>query len=277
MTKILSAVLFAAWLFNAQAEVRHEFVCVDNQHNQLVYVNQFSPKISWKTPLPKGSRDLVLLDDKRVLVSHSDGAEIYSLKDGSSLSRFQGFSGVQSASLTPKGNILIGNPTGFTEIDLDGKTLRTVVSQGSTKPLRLARMLKNKNIVYCAGLEIHEIDPKGKVLWTHKSEEKTYLALEQNDGSFLSSMGKKVQVVRIARDGTETVVAGGKDKHPGAALAWSSGFAPLPNGNIIVANWRGHGFDKPSKHLFEFNADNEIIWSWDDSDVAGVTTIQVIR
>ena len=56
-----------------------------------------------------------------------------------------------------------------------------------------------------------------------------------------------------------------------------SGYDPLPNGNVVIANWRGHGFDGESKHLFEFNADNEIVWSWDDPTVKSVTTVQVIR
>ena len=276
MKRFLSITFLCAASLSTFAEIRHEFVCVDNQKNQLIYVNQFKDA-SWKTPIPKGSRDLFLLDDERIIVSHPDGAEIYSLKDGKSLTRFDGFTGVCSVSRTPDGTFLLGSPAGFTEMAASGKKPKTVQSRGPTAHLRLARELKNQNIVYCAGYEIFEINPEGDVVWQHKSDGKTYLALQQDDGAFLSTKGKEVQLVRVERNGVETVVAGGADVHPDAHLAWFSGFDLLPNGNVVVANWRGHGFTGESKHLFEFNADNEIVWSWDDPEVKGVTTVQIIR
>jgi hypothetical protein len=274
--KIAAAALLLP-LLTAQAEIQHEFICVDNQKNQLVYVNQFEPESSWTVSVPKGSRDIDLLADERVLVSHSDGAEIYRLRDGKSAQQFQGFKGVTSASQTPDGSFLIASPSGFSEIDSKGKTLQTIQPDGSIKHLRLARMLKNGNILYCAGFSIFEIDANGSVVWEHTTQGKSYLAIEQNDKNLYSTQGKEVQLLRIDRDGKETVVCGGTDSHPDANLAWLSGYDVLKNGNIVIANWRGHGFTKPSKHLFEFNADNEIVWSWDDPDVKGVTTVQVIR
>lgn len=275
MKHLLPAVLLSAFFFSAWAEVKHEFVCVDNQKNQLVYINQFKDD-SWKVPLPPKSRDIFLIDDERVIVSHPDGAEIYRLSDGKSLNRFNGFKGVCSVSRTPNNTLLLGSPSGFIEMDDSGKTLRKIISKGTTGHLRLARMLENGNIVYCAGFEIFEIDTNGNVVWTHKSTGKTYLALKQDD-TFLSTMGKEVQLVRVERDGTETVVGGGKENHPDVNMAWFSGFDTLPNGNVVVANWRGHGFKGESKHLFKFNADNKIVWSWDDPEVKGVTTVQMIR
>lgn len=277
MKVCLTILLLHAGVFAAQAEVKHTFVCLDNQKNQLVYVDQFAPEKSWKVPLPAESRDLCLFDDERVLVSHSNGAEIYRLRDGSSVQRFEGFKGVSSASRTPAGNILIGSAAGFTEIDLSGKKLRTTVSKGKNKSLRLARMLPNGNILYCDISSIHEIDPDGNVLWEHTTAGKPYLALKQNDGSILSTEGGEVKLLRIARDGTETVVCGDATVHPNAKLAWFSGYDLLPNGNIMVANWRGHGFKGESSHLFEFTPGNQIVWRWDDPEVQGVTTVQVIR
>lgn len=271
---MILTVLFLSALLG-RAEIKHEFVCVDNQHNQLVYVDQFTGT-SWKIPLPKGSRDLVLLDEKRVIVSHPDGAEIYRLKDGKSIRRFEGFQKVCSVSPAEDGHFLLGSPEGFTVIDSSGKIVRTVLSKAPVDHLRLARMLKNGNIIYCADYDIFEIDTDGEPVWTHKDTGKTYLALKLGK-SLLSTRGKEVQLVRVERDGTETIVAGGKENHPNANLAWFSGYAPLPDGNVVVANWRGHGFEGESKHLFEFDAENKIVWSWDNPDVKGVTTVQVIR
>ncbi len=276
MKKHVISILSLAFGLCACAEIRHEFVCVDNLYSQLLHVDQFSGT-SWAVPLPQGSRDLFLLDDQRVLVSHPDGAEIYRLKDGASLRRFEGFADVSSASRTPRGTFLLGSLSGFHELDESGNKLRTIVPESPLVHLRLVRMLENGNILCCAGYDIHEIDPSGKVLWSHRSAGKTYLALDQGDGSCLSTKGGLVELVRVRRDGSETVVCGGSGSHPDASLAWFSGFYPLPNGHVVVANWRGHGYDKPSRHLFEFNAANEIVWSWDDPNVKAVTMVQVIR
>lgn len=260
-----------------QAEVKHTFVCVDNQKSQLVYVDQFAPEKSWKVKIPGTSRDCFLLDDERVLVSHPDGAEIYRLSDGASVRRIQGFDGVVSAFATPAGTIWIGSPSGFFEIDAAGKTIRTIHPEGALNHLRLLRPLENGNIVYCALLSVYEIDLQGKVLWTHSFKGKTTLALEQSDGSFFSTLGKETELYRVSRDGCVQMVAGGTANHPDANLAWFSGFDLLPNGHVVVANWRGHGYSLPSKHLFEFDADNRMVWSWDDPSVKGVTTVQMIR
>ena len=41
-------------------------------------------------------------------------------------------------------------------------------------------------------------------------------------------------------------------------------FQLLPNGNIVLANWQGHGtgFGNSGVQLMEFNVAGEMVWSW---------------
>ncbi|MBT3198831.1 MAG: DUF1080 domain-containing protein [Phycisphaerales bacterium] len=51
-----------------------------------------------------------------------------------------------------------------------------------------------------------------------------------------------------------------------------SGFDTLKNGNVVVANWLGHGNQGKGKHLIEFDKKNKVIWTWGDHKTAKVLT-----
>ena len=225
----------------------------------------------------KGARDISLLDKDRVIVSNNGGANIHSLKDGSVLQEIRGFKGVQSASKTIDGNILIASATQLGIISPTGDIIKknTIKKVGHN---RLARQLKSGNIVYAVNsYNLYEYDQTGQIVWEHKSKEKTYLIHENSDGSFIATRGHGLDVVNISRDGRETIICGGKKKHPDAGFAWFSGFDVVDNDNIIVANWCGHGFKGKKTHLFEFDSNNNIVWRWKDDAVKQVTTVQVIK
>jgi len=278
MNKIMIAAAVLAAAFLTQADVKHKFICVENgKEPNLVFVDQFEPSNSWKVKLPKGSRDICLLDNERVIVSKPSGAIIRSLKDGSVIKEIDGFKGVQSASLTQEGNILIGGPTQLAFVSASGDTIKKIEIK-KVKHNRLARQLKNGNVVYAVNsYHLFEYDDSGRVVWEHKFSEKGYLAHEEQDGALLATRGHGLDVVKVTRDGKETLVAGGKEKHPDALFAWFSGFDVLDNQNIVVANWCGHGWKKEKIHLFEFDRDNNIVWQWKDDSVSQITTVQVIK
>jgi outer membrane protein assembly factor BamB len=273
---IAAAILALAGTIAAQAEIKHAFIVVDNGTKQLVYVDQFEPSKSWKTTVPAGSRDIDILDDNRVLMSNGSGAAIYSLKDGKEIWKITGFKGVQTASLMQDGNYLIGASDKLVVVDPEGETVKTIIS-GKMGHLRLARQLNNGNVLYASGRDLYEVDMDGKKIWTHTSQNKTYLALEERDGSFLLTAGDGVKVLSVTREGKVSLVCGGKADHPNVGLAWFSGFDVLGNGNIVVANWCGHGFKGEKRHLIEFDRNNKIVWQWSDADVKSATTVQILK
>jgi hypothetical protein len=46
-------------------------------------------------------------------------------------------------------------------------------------------------------------------------------------------------------------------------------FQLLTNGNLVLANWQGHGpgFGRSGVQLLEFNPAGEIVWSWSKADL----------
>ena len=52
----------------------------------------------------------------------------------------------------------------------------------------------------------------------------------------------------------------------------------LKNGNVVVANWRGHGYEGDGPHIIEFDADNRVVWTWAELTKAKyVTNVLVLE
>ncbi len=66
-------------------DIKHRWVCVDNGANRLIHVDQNDTSKNWSITIPGGSRDLQLLGDGKLLVSHGNGAAEYRLADGKRL------------------------------------------------------------------------------------------------------------------------------------------------------------------------------------------------
>jgi hypothetical protein len=50
------------------------------------------------------------------------------------------------------------------------------------------------------------------------------------------------------------------------------------NGNILVANWLGDGNIGTGPHAVEFDANNNLVWSWEDHSTAQtITNLLVIE
>ena len=61
--------------------------------------------------------------------------------------------------------------------------------------------------------------------------------------------------------------------HPTAELRKFSGYSVVPgNGNILVANWLGDGNVGTGPHAVEFDADNNLVWSWKNFSAAQTVT-----
>ena len=193
MKFITALVLMLSGVLSLNAEIKHTFVCVENgKRPNLVYVDQFEPSNSWKIELPKGSRDVFLIDSDKVLVSEGADVKIRSLKDGSILQTIKAPRGNQTASLTSDGNILMASGTEIVVASQEGKIIR---KNSITKVAhnRLARQLKNGNVMYGVDYyKYHEYDQEGKLVWNHKFKEKTYLIHEKENGDFLATTGHGV-------------------------------------------------------------------------------------
>jgi hypothetical protein len=259
----------------AQAALKHRFLAVDNGGNKLLLVDQTGGK-SWSVSIPAGSRDLQLLPGNKVLVSHGNGAAEYDLATGAKGWSITTYSNITTATRLDNGNTLLaGNVDGITLYEVaPDKAEKSKVNAKSLTDLRLARRLKNGNTLLglAGGHKVVEIDPKGATVWSADLTDKAYVAYRLENGHTIATSGEDYIVYDIAQDGKATLRAGGKAKHGSARLLWFSGFEILPNGNVFVANWNGHGMEGKGPHAVEFDKDNNIVWSWEDHQAASTVT-----
>ncbi|MDP6113612.1 MAG: hypothetical protein QGF00_15430 [Planctomycetota bacterium] len=252
-------------------EVKHRFICVDNARNRLIHIDQHKGT-EWIINIPGGSRDLQILDKERVMVSHGNGAAEYDLNSGKALEwKVTNQRGVNTARRLDNGNTILGSNAKegivFTEIDADGKEVSKTVLKGK-KNLRLVRVRKDGNFLLTISnpFRVVEANRAGEIIRSAEIPGKGYKAAISADGTCLATTGEDVQVVEINKEGKIARTVGGRKNHEG--LQWFSGFHHLDSGNIVVANWLGHGKAGKGPHLVEFDKDNKLVWKWEDHQKA---------
>ena len=282
--KIIPALLLAA-LMTVPAFAGHRFACVDNGANRLLLVDPSEPADGWSVAIPSGSRDLQRLAGGRLLVSHGNGCGIYDMKDGRCLWQLGGFSGIQTARhIAGRDEIMLGaiakDAVEFHFLKRDGEWFRKsgrVVRVTGVEPalLRLARLTDDGHVLFTTGKPIRVVEwdlAANKEVWSAPFPGKGYVALRRADGTTAVSTGGAVSVVEIARDGKITKTWLGDAWRKPYRLDWFSGFEFLPNGHIVVANWLGHGAQGKGPHVIEVDADNRVVWSWEDHAAAKQVT-----
>lgn len=269
------AALIAAGAAFAQAPIKHRFLAVDNGANRLVLVDQTGGK-GWSVAIPAGSRDLQWLPGGKVLVSHGNGAAEYALADGAKGWTVDGYADITTARRLANGNTLLGgNTAGVTlyEVGQD-KSRKSTLNLPGLADLRLARRLADGHTLLglAASHKIVETDAKGAIVWTGALTDKGYVAYRLANGHTVAASGEDCLVYDFAGDGKATVLAGGLAKHPGKGLLWFSGFEILVDGHFFIANWNGHGKEGQGPHAVEFDAANNLVWSWADHAAAATVT-----
>ncbi len=268
--------LLAFFLFSLSigySEIKHDFLAVDNGKNRLFRVDQIGGK-SWSVAIPGGARDLQIIPGNKVLLSHGSGANEYDLETGKQSSwSVTKFKDIQTARRLANGNTLIGSNQGgitFTEINSSGETVRSVNYLG-LGDLRIARVLESGNLLFTGSSphQVFEGDFSKKIVWKATLPGKGYKAWRLPNGNTWATTGETVTVIEIDKQGKVVKTLGGNSN---VGQKWYSGFHLLENGNIVVANWLGHGQEGKGPHAVEFDSSNKLVWSWEDHTLASTIT-----
>ena len=269
-------ILLLAWTglaVAAETPIRHYFAVVDNGGNRLVVIDQIQGKRGWSVAVPAGARDVQRVQGDRLLVSHASGATEYALADGAAGWSHTALKGVSSAQRLSDGSTVFLTGAGLTRISASGAVIAQVPL--AINDPRLLRVLDDGSVLACSasGKYIQHFSASGAALpWKATLPGKGYLALRQADGTTWATTGDQCSILKLDAAGTVLASLGGIAAHPEARLLWLSGFCRLANGNLVAANWNGHGKIGQGPHVVEFTPDNRLVWSWEDHAAAKTVT-----
>ncbi|MBI9016808.1 MAG: hypothetical protein JEZ07_06045 [Phycisphaerae bacterium] len=163
------------------------------------------------------------------------------------------------------------------EIDSKGKVVKELKLDGQTGHGSL-RLVRETDKGYLLALSnstiIREYSFNGKILAELKMPGFTFQAIKLSNGHFLAShpsgiiefdgSGKKIREFKAA-------------DHPKLGIRFVTGFEVQANGDILVANWLGHGHDREGDCAFLLDKNLRPTWRFADYEQAShVTQIHFI-
>jgi hypothetical protein len=277
------ALLRAATALRA-APIQHDFLALDEGLVQLLHVNERDPSKNWIVHVDHLTpRDLQLVGGGRVLVGHDAGYTEYDLATGKVLKDVGAFKGVTSARRLPNGHTLLAG------VNLDGSTGVVVIEIDDTNAVvkklvypgdyvRLIRETAQGTFLLMTNTMIREGDREGKIIHEFPVDgfKHAWKALRLPNGHIVASAGYGAFMVELDASGAVVRKWGAKGQTPPEVNTnFYATFQLLPNGDIVVANWQGHGktHGDSGRQLIEFNpAGDAIVWTWSDAKI--ISTLQ---
>ena len=261
------------------AEIRHRFLAKDESRFQILYVDQFDSSKNWTITIPKGCRDLQLVDGKIVIGRADGGFQEYDFATQQLLREVVApkyKAGSVAAYRLEDGRTLLASdqsPIRITMFDAEGKELSTAVFP-NTKTVRCARLTPRGTVLFgCNENHIIEGTLDGTVLRdiVIPDAKHVYMSEELPNGSLLASAGYGGFFVERDKDGNIVRKVGGKPGPEGVGINFFASIQVLKNGNIVVANWTGHGANDSEKgvQILEYDSSGNIVWRWHDPKNAG--------
>jgi hypothetical protein len=248
-----------------------------------------SDPVVWKTVTNSPwSRGLQLIGNHQVMGSRPDGYEVFDLTTGAIVKQVQTFLNTQSAYRTANGETMLtrsGTVLAFLGKD---DTLAHQISYPGFGFVRVARPTTRGTFLIPSNTVVFEGDAEGKVLWQSTggcadpacttSWSQIYEPRLMADGNVLLSTFFGASLDVIDKTTHKVTKQLGTKMMPNADMFKPNAFAGfqiLPNGNIITANWQGHGFGMGTSgiQVIEFSIAGDVVWFF-KQDPAVFSSIQ---
>jgi len=271
--------------------LRHTVLIADGRGK----VSKISPegKIVWQVPAVR-THDAWLLPNGNVLTAFvgrdgKAGAMEFDA-DKKLVWKYELKGEVHAVQRLADGNTLISDSANgrLIEVSKAGKIVKEVkltYKSGGHGMMRHARKLDNGNylVAHHKNKAVREYAPDGKIVQEIKTDTPVFSAVRLANGNTLCGdwflikevdpKGKTVWSM-TKKEIVEQLVPGGKEVDSGDALM--TGIHALPNGNIVVANYFGHGKGPHGAVLFEVTRDKKVVWQYTDKQATGaVMGVQV--
>ena len=241
--------------------------------------------VSWEQKAPN-CNDLWIMPGGSILFSNGHGAKEVA-KDGTVKFEYKSASEVYAVQRLANGNTFVGecNSGRLLEVAPNGSNVvKEVRLLPADKPgghafYRNARVLKNGNflVAHYGGKYVTEYAPDGAVVWTFKTPGGPHSVTRLANGNTLIACGDNGTPCLIeATPESKTVWEVSNKDLPDQPLKFLTGFQKLPNGNVLISNWVGHGKFGSAPHLLEITPEKKIVWSYNDHKTfKTISTVQV--
>jgi hypothetical protein len=258
--------------------IQHEFIAIDEGHATLLHVNERDQSKNWLVPIGQpAARDMQLVGSGKILIGHHHGYSEFDIALGRLVKEFKAFEGVTAVRRQPNGHTIIAGvdiaPTkgvAVLELDAADHEIHRTVFPGDY--VRLIRQTNDGTYLMSCNDRIREGSPDGSYLREFPVEGfyHAWKALRLPNGNLIVTAGYGAFMVELDANGRILRKFGGKDSVPETVRPFFYAmFQLLPNGNIILANWQGHGpgFGSSGVQLLEFSPGGELVWTWSKADL----------
>lgn len=256
--------------------IRHEFLCIDEGLVRLLHVDENDSSRDWISPIPHPqARDMQLIGGGRVLIGHHHGWCEYDIASGALMDDFATYEGVTAVRRQADGSTLVAGvdlagATGVVVLTLDSLRRETQRTVFPGDYVRLIRQTNQGTYLMSCNDRIREARPDGTLVRDHEVEGflHAWKSVRLPNGNLLVSAGYGAFMVELHPDGQVIRKFGTREELPESVRPFFYAmFQVLPNGNVVLANWQGHGegFGGSGVQLLEFDAAGALVWSWSDS------------
>jgi len=241
-------------------------------------------RVSWEQKAPN-CNDLWILPGGSILFSTGHGAREVS-RSGTVTFEYASKAEIYAVQRLANGNTFVGECTTGKLLELapDGKVVKELALLPADKPgghayIRNARALTNGNylVSHYGAKTVTEYAPDGQAVWTFKTPGGPHSVTRLASGNTLIACGDSGTpcLIEVSPDGRVVWEVSNKDL-PDQPLKFLTGFQKLPNGNVLVSNWLGHGKFGTAPHLMEITPEKKIVWRYaDHKTFRTIATVQV--
>lgn len=258
--------------------IQHEFLAIDEGHATLLHIDERDQSKNWIVPIGQpAARDMQLIGDGKILIGHHHGYSEFDTKLGRLVKEFKSFEGVTAVRRQPNGHTIIAGVdvagakgVVVLELDMSDREIRRAIFPGDY--VRLIRQTGLGTYLMSCNDRIREGSTDGKYLREFPVEGfyHAWKSLRLPNGNLIVTAGYGAFVVELDAGGKTVRKFGGKEQVPEKVRPFFYAmFQLLPGGNVVLANWQGHGpgFGASGTQLLEFNRDGQIVWTWSKADL----------
>ena len=269
---------------SAAAPIKHRFLCCDYLSGKVSIVNTDGVE-EWRVEA-KAPQDCWMLPNGNILFAHLTGAREVTLAQ-EVVWEYKAPNGVEvhCAQPLPDGNVMVVEcgTKRIVEVDRHGAILREVPlvpgpKVGTHGQFRGARKLATGNylVTYMSDRKVAEVDTTGRIVREHPVPGYPHEIVPLKSGNWLVTCGDGHQVVELNAKG-DIVWSVQENDLPDNPLRLMAGIQRLPNGNLLLCNYLGHGHIGKNPHLYEVTPDKQLVWSYADHGLfKTINQIQVI-